>query len=280
MTLTWAINPIVAKIAMGTLPPLLLAALRTVGAGLVILPLYLRERSAGRSILMRDWPRLLFIGLVLQISNQALFIVGLQHTSVGHGAFLFTLSPVLVLLMAAALGQEQVGWRKVGGMLLCLAGVGLLSSDRGDSDAPATLYGDGLVLAGTVMFAAFTVLSKNERGRYGSVALNTVAYCSGAVVYQMVIWFLYADFDYSTVSWQAWAAVAYMSTLPAVAGYLIYQWALGHAPASKIAVLQYVQPLLIVVMGAFLLGEKITAALSLSGGLILAGVVLAERAPR
>lgn len=277
MSLSWGINPIVGKIALRHFPPLMLIGLRTALAALVILPLFFSQGGAGRKIRPGDWPRLIGIGL-LQVGNQTLFLSGLGYTSVAHCAFLFSLSPLLVLLMAAALGQERIGMRKLAGMSICLAGVMLLSQDEGDSSAPPTFFGDALVFAATVAFSAFTVLSKNERSRYGSVALNTIAYCAGALVYQPIIWGVYGDLDLTQVPWPAWAAVVYMGTFPAVGGYLIYQWALGHAPASKIAVLQYVQPILVALLGLALLGEAVTAMLGVAGALILTGVVLAETA--
>ena len=278
MTLFWGVNPIIGKVALREFPPQMLMGLRTVGAALLILPIYWAQGGPDRRIQRRDWPRLIFIGLFLQIANQTLFIAGLGYTSVAHCAFLFSLCPIFVLLLAAAMGQERIGGRKLAGMLLGVSGVVLLSQDEGDAAAAPTLYGDALILSATLVFSLFTVMSKSERSRYGSVAMNTIAYCAGAVAYQPVIWIAHRDFAYSAVSWQAWAAVFYMATLPAVAGYLIFQWALGHVAASKIAVLQYVQPPLVALLGALLLGERVTGTLAAAGGLILAGVILAERA--
>ncbi len=277
MTLFWGLNPIIGKVALREVPPLLLVGLRTTLSALVILTLFLRQNAASRRIDPGDWPRLIAIGL-MQVANQTLFISGLGYTSVAHCAFLVSLSPLLVLLMAAAMGQERIGMRKLAGMSICVAGVVLLSRDAGDPGAPPTLFGDALIFSATVVFAAFTVLSKNERKRYGSVTLNTIAYCSGALVYQPVVWGVYRDFDLGAIPWDVWGAIIYMGTLPSVGGYLIYQWALGHAPASKIAVLQYIQPPLIALLGFVLLGESVTLILAAAGAMILVGVILAETA--
>lgn len=277
MVLSWGLNPIVGKVALRHLPPLVLVGLRTSLAALVILPIFLMQGGADRKIKPRDWPRLIGIG-ILQVGNQTLFLSGLGYTSIAHCAFLFSLTPITVLLMAVALGQERIGMRKVAGMSICFGGVMLLSQDQGDVSAPPTFFGDALVFAATMAFSAFTVFSKSERSRYGSVALNSIAYCFGALVYQPVLWGYYGDFAYASIPGEAWAGVIYMGTLPAVAGYLIYQWALGHAPASKIAVLQYIQPPLVATLGFVLLGEGLTGMLAAAGALILVGVILAETA--
>lgn len=277
MSLSWGLNPIIGKVALREFPALAMVGLRTTLAALVILPIFLAQGGPARAIRSGDWPRLIGVG-ILQVGNQTLFLSGLGYTSVAHCAFLFSLTPIMVLLLAAALGQERIGMRKLAGMSICFAGVMLLSQDEGDASAPPTFFGDALIFAATVAFSTFTVFSKNERSRYGSVALNTIAYCFGALVYQPILWGVYGGFDYASVGWEAWAGVAYMGTLPSVAGYLIYQWALGHAPASKIAVLQYLQPPLVAFLGLFLLGEALTGMLAVAGGLILVGVILAETA--
>lgn len=277
MTLSWGLNPIVGKVALRSFPVLVLLGLRTTLAGLIILPVFLLQGGPDRQVKPRDWPRLIGIG-ILQVGNQALFFTGLGYTSVAHCAFLFSLAPILVLLLARAMGQERIGIRKLAGMLICLAGVMMLSQDQGDISAPPSFFGDAMVFAGVVTFSIFTVASKNERSRYGSVALNTIAYCFGALVYQIVLWGPFYDVDYAAVPWEAWAGIVYMGTLPSVAGYLIYQWALGRAPASKIAVVQYVQPPLVAVLGLVLLGEALTGILAIAGALIVAGVILAETA--
>ena len=277
MSLSWGLNPIIGKVALRHFPPLMLVGLRTALAALIILPIFLAQGGPARKIRSGDWPRLIGIG-ALQVGNQTLFLSGLGYTSVAHCAFLFSLSPLFVLLMAAALGQERIGVRKLAGMSICLAGVMLLSLDEGDISAPPTFFGDSLILGATFAFSAFTVFSKSERSRYGSVALNTIAYCFGALVYQPIVWGVYGNLDFASIPWEAWASIVYMGTFPAVGGYLIYQWALGHAPASKIAVLQYVQPVLVALLGLALLGEAVTAMLGVAGGLILTGVILAETA--
>jgi len=80
------------------------------------------------------------------------------------------------------------------------------------------------------------------------------------------------------IPWTSWAALLYMAVLPAVVGYLIYFWALGHAPASKIATMQYMQPPLATGLSALFLGEPVSSMLLGAGTLILTGVILAERA--
>ena len=275
MTLFWGLNPLVGKIALRSFPPNVLVSVRTAMAAATIWLVFLVSRRSGRRIARRDWPALLALGVLAQVGNQVLFMNGLGRTSVTHTAFIFSLSPVLVLLLAGTLGQERITPRKVIGMAIALIGVTVLASDNAGGEA--TFVGDLLMLAGCCLFASYSVFGKEQRATYGPVMMNLVAYSAGAVALQPLLWGFYPDFAWGAVTTESWIALGYMSTLPAVFGYLIYSWALGHVPASRLAVLQYLQPPFAATLGAIFLDEPLTPTLVAGGAVILFGVFLAER---
>ena len=278
MTVFWTLNPLIGKVALRHFPPLLLIGVRTMIAAALTLAVYASWKGERRPIRRGDWPRLLFLTLFLQIGNQVLFVTGLSKTSVAHSAFIYALVPVIVLLIASAAGQEHLRLRKLAGMAIAIAGVVLLANERGGGGAGPTLAGDLFTIAGVAAFSAFTVIGKSERARYGPVTLTTIAYCSGALAFQPLVWGWYGASSLEGIPWSSWAALLYMAILPAVVGYLIYFWALGHAPASKIATVQYIQPPLATGLSALLLGEAISSTLLWAGALIMTGVFVTERA--
>jgi drug/metabolite transporter (DMT)-like permease len=68
-----------------------------------------------------------------------------------------------------------------------------------------------------------------------------------------------------------------MAIFPSVICYLIYYYALKQIPASRVAALAYLQPVLATVLGVLLLGEHVTVPLVAGGVVIFAGVYLTER---
>jgi drug/metabolite transporter (DMT)-like permease len=62
-----------------------------------------------------------------------------------------------------------------------------------------------------------------------------------------------------------------------VVGYLLYYYVLTHMEASRISAFSYAQPVMGTTLAALLLGEPLTFALLISGGLVLAGVYVTER---
>lgn len=274
MTVIWTLNPIAGKIAMRDFPPMLLVALRTAASGAIIGAVLWFKRRSQPKIARKDWLLLLFFGVGLQVGNQIAFINGLGRTSVAHTAFIYALTPILVLALASFRGHESFRARKLFGMVICIFGVMLLVRDHGGE---ATPLGDAVVCVGIVMFSCFTVFGKELQVRYGGVLLNAFAYMAGGIVLQPVVWVGYSGFDFPAVAWQSWAAMFYMAAGPAVFGYLIYYWALSHVPASRVAAMQYLHPPLATGFSALFLGETVTLTLGVAGVLILLGVWLTER---
>jgi drug/metabolite transporter (DMT)-like permease len=69
------------------------------------------------------------------------------------------------------------------------------------------------------------------------------------------------------VTASAWWALAYLVVFGSVIAFTAYSWLLGTAPVSQVATYAYVNPVVAVVLGAVLVGERLTAT-SLVGGLV------------
>jgi drug/metabolite transporter (DMT)-like permease len=278
MVVSWTLNLPVGKVALLSFPPLLLISLRTTLAALFILPVYFAANPSSRRIAMSDVPGLILVCLVGQIGNQVLFVIGLSHTSVSHTAFIFSLVPILVLLMAAWAGQERVTGGKLVGMLISATGVVLLSFDKANGSGP-TFLGDAVNFASSCLFSFFTVMSKQYRTRYGPVTVSTFSYVSGAfALLPVVLYFVLArDFQFAEVTSAGWSALLYMAVFPAVIGYIIYYYALGYIAASRLSAFNYLQPPLATAIGVLFLGEPLTSLLLTAGTMILVGVAVTER---
>jgi len=277
MVFLWSLNFVIGKIALREFPPLLLAALRTAIAGVVILPIFLvrvRRRPAhwsGRDVLL-----LLVLGVLGIALNQVFFVLGLGHTSAAHSAILISMMPVFVLVLAAIRGQERLSTRKFVGLAIAVCGVIVLQGARHGGDA--SIAGDVYSLLCGVAFAIYTVFGKSVLARHDTVTMNTFAYLGGALALSPVIlWNAAGHFSFGAVSLKAWLSVAYMAIFSSVIAYLIYSYALAHIAASRVSAFSYLQPLGATLLSIPILGDSISAPLLAGGALVLAGVYTTER---
>jgi len=278
MVFLWSVNFIVAKRVLQEFHPVLAGALRFTFAGGLIWPLYWwrRHTRAPQKHDPKGKLRLVAIGVLGVGLNQLFFLVGLQRTSVAHAALVIAGTPVMVLLLSAWIGHEQIKTKKLVGLAIAISGVAWLQFSPSKS-AGASVTGDLIVLGASITFALFTVFGKSIVMRYDSLTVNTYAYTGSAIVLSPVTLYFAWGADLTSVSWVAWACMLYMAIFPSLLCYMIYYYALGFMPATRISVLGYAQPVLATGMAVLLLGEHLSQSLVTGGLLVLAGVIFAER---
>lgn len=276
MVFFWSVNFIVAKVALREFPSFLLAMLRVIVAGAAMLPIFaLRQRRRAARLRGREGVKLFFLGAFGVALNQVFFILGLARTSVAHSAILIATTPVQVLLLAAAIGQEKLTFRKVTGLLIAMGGVGVLQLAR-NSGSP-TLVGDVLILLCGLTLAFYTVFGKQVTQRHDSITMNTFAYTGGAVLVLPLVAWEARHFDFGAVSIAGWLSLLYMALFSSVAAYIIYNYALTHIAASRVSAFSYLQPVFATAMAIPLLHEHMTGGLAAGGALVLTGVIMTER---
>lgn len=282
MTLIWSLNYVVAKIALRSFPPVFFACLRMMIAGALMSAIYgvwIRSRPAA-AIEKWPWRDLLIVGgvgVLGMVGNQIFFVVGLGRTSVAHASLVIATTPVQVLVLAWLRRQERLTQLKAAGMGLAIAGVAVLNLSPGRSARGASILGDFLVFLCAFSFAVYTVFTKERLRRYGSVPLTTLGYAVSSLLLIGPVWLLGRDFHFAAVPAIAWWMLAYMAALSSVLCYIIYSYALGYLAASRVSSFSYAQPLIASLAAWWLLGEAVTMAVAVGGGMVLAGVWLTSR---
>jgi len=278
MVLGWSFNFIVAKWVLRELPPFAFLFLRVLLSTLILLGIYFGVGQHRRQPLRGgDWRWLALLGLLGIGMNQAGFVIGLNYTSVSHSSLIIATTPVYVLLLAASMKQEALTWQKLFGILLSFVGVVILTFEHGLNSGSSTLLGDSITLVGALAFAFYAVYSREVRERFDTLTMVTFLYVTGlAVVTPMAAWQVF-DVAWSEVTWRGWLGLLYNAAVASVLGYWIFYYAIRKISATRVTAFSYLQPVLATLFGILLLDERLTLQLIGSGGLVLVGVLLAER---
>jgi drug/metabolite transporter (DMT)-like permease len=276
-TFCWASNIVAVKWALEGFNASALAELRICGAAIVFWIICILQ-SGFRSphLDRRQWfilALMAFCGITL---NQIFYIGGIARTSVTHTGLIQAVQPVMVLLLAAALGMEALSSRKWVAMVLAFAGVGTLLIGKAPQGSPAGWTGDLMLVAASAVFAYYTILMKDAANGYSIVALNALVFGLGAILLLPFCARSVAEIRWTQIPAQASWGLAYMILFGSFVAYLIYAYALQELAASKVAAFSYLQPLMAVALGVWLMSEQITIKIVAGGGMILGGVYLAQ----
>ncbi len=277
VTFCWASNIVAGKEALTGFGDLALAQLRVLGGALIFALLFLARQPVALRLSTRQWLFMLLAALNGIALNQLFFIGGLARTTVAHTGLIVAFGSVLVLVLACLLRMEPLTSWKFSGMLISFVGVGVLTMDKASGGSSGYWRGDLIVLAGSAVFAYYTILVKQVADRYDALTLNTVIFGLGALLMLPVGAPALYKVAWSSLHSTAWWGLAYMVVLGTVVPYLLFAWALTELTASRVAAFGYLQPAIATALGIWMLSERLTWKVLGGGALILLGVYLAER---
>lgn len=277
-TFCWATNIIAGKEALRGFGALALAQVRVSGATVVYLLLLLSwPHRPSLRLPARQWA---FVGVVALFGitlNQLFFIGGLARTSATHSGLIVALGPVMVLALSRLMRMEALTLLKSIGILVSLCGVAVLTAGKAGQGNGAHWKGDVLALAGSAVFAYYTILVKEAADHYDALTLNTMIFTLGSVLMLPLTAHELLVVRWSAMPPVAWWGLAYMVMLGSVLAYLCFAFALTELAPSRVAAFNYLQPLIAISLGVWMLGEKVTSSLIVGGTLILGGLYLTER---
>ena len=203
--------------------------------------------------------------------------IGTKYTTSGTAALVVALSPALTLLLAAALGLERAGPRRIAGLAVAFAGVAVVVLlGAGAELSFANAKGPLIVIGAPVAFALYNVLLQPLLQRYGLLALTAASSLVGMLG---LVPFVRASTVDAVAEMSASSAslILYLGVVCTLFGYAAWNVGLRGLGPTRAVSYTYAIPALAVLMGALFLDEPITVWLAVGGALILGGVALAQR---
>ncbi|NKE64389.1 DMT family transporter [Ramlibacter sp. RBP-2] len=261
---------VASRFAVAEVPPLTLAMLRYAIGFVCLLPFAWREaiRTLGSPSLApvagsrwRDLLAMAALGIGQFGILIALLNFGLQHVGAAQAALIFSLFPLLTLLLAAALGRERITWQLLVGVLLSIAGVALaLGPKLGTAASGANhWWGELAVAAAALTGAACSVLYRPFLRRYPTVPVSAFAMLASVVFLALLATTEQWPQRLAGISAPAWAAVAFIGVSSGV-GYFWWLYALKHESPTRVTVFLALNPVTAAFLGWAVLGERLPAA--------------------
>lgn len=282
--MVWGSTYLAIRVGVETIPPLLLAGVRYVIAGLILFPLAVRGGSAARRAADRpraaNWLACAIVGILLLLGGNGGVSVGERSVPSGFASLLVATVPLWLLVLDAALNRARIGVLPLFGLIAGLAGVGLLAGlggggSRGGGSAAgvaiilaaAVSWALGTILSGRLALPARPLLSTAMQMLTGGVAILVLAAATGG----------FGSFHPGAVSLRSWLALAYLIGPGSILALSAYSMAVRSLPTPTVATYAYVNPVVAVLLGATLLSETLTPTMLLGGGLIIVAVALVVR---
>ena len=265
----WGASFMFIEIALEDLEPTTLMAGRCVVAVLFLLSLM---AATGRLRRLREpgW-RAYALGVINSAVPFTLIAWGQQHIDSGVAAIGNASVPIWVAVFAIWLAQsERATGLRIGGIMLGIVGVGVLTGAQPDTDRWA-VAGTLAVIAASVLYAVASLLLQRLTVRFDPVTLSTTTMLGAAAA---LLPFGVAQAPNELPGWEAAGAVLALGLAGTGAGILIFMKIISDYGSFRAGLVTYLLPVTALLYGAFLLDEQITGWMIVGLLLILSGVAL------
>jgi len=265
----WGSTYLVMRVAIASLPPMLMGAVRFSIAGSLLLGWsWLRGAALPTP---RQWLAALPIGVLLFVGGNGLVAVAETEVSSGVAAVVCATMPLWMAVFSTLAG-ERPSRREWAGVVLGLIGVAILASGPEMSAAPVA----AAVLCGAPLaWALGSLLARRLPVAPGLMAAATQQLAGGAALAAVGLVRgerLPASFPVAAV----WPMV-YLIVLGSLVAFSAYAWLLRNARPAVATSYAFVNPALAVILGALLGAESVDAATVIATPLIVAAVILVVR---
>ncbi|MDP9337477.1 MAG: EamA family transporter [Acidobacteriota bacterium] len=278
----WGSTYIGIRIAIESIPPLAMAAIRHSLVGLILYPI-LRWKTGFKPSAANWWTAAVTGVLLLCVSNGGLSWAE-QRVPSGIAALLVaTVSLWLVIVDWLRPGGTRPVPRVFAGLLLGFVGLALLVGPAKLGGAHRTdLLGTGVLMVASFVWACASLYSKH-RPVPGSpllvVAMQSLA-GAAALWIAAIVSGEFTALHFAAITARSWMALIYLIVFGSGMGFTAYLYILKKSTAAKVATYGFVNPVVALFLGWLLAAEPITARTVIAAAIILTAVMLVISAPQ
>lgn len=269
----WGQAFVATKIALREAPPFTIAFLRFFVAACVLFPVW-RISSPRTNFSRKDRGYLLLSSLFGVALYFSLVNLGLRYTTATNAALFMAGIPAFCFLAEALWSRSAIPWRRGLGIAVSIVGVFLVVGQGPVLGGWNQLPGDVLVIAGTLCWAAYSLVGRalHEHPRLTVVTLQA-AY--GMLMLSPLA--LLESWRWQSISMECALSILYLGVMCSAVTYLLYNYALKAWAASQVSAFLNLVPVIGVISAAAVLGEDIRLTQIIGGAVILAGVFVSSR---
>jgi drug/metabolite transporter (DMT)-like permease len=274
----WGGMYVVTKYVLAFVPPLTLVLMREVIGALTLFAIVAATRAP--RVERRDLPLVLLLGFVGLFVSIVAQYVGTDLSNAANGALITSATPAFMVLFAWPILEERLTAARLAGLVLATAGVVLTVLLGGEADPTARrdpALGNLLLLVAALTWALYSTLGRLAAARYPVVVTTAYATAIGALFTALCVPFELASTPIVPPPPLAWLGVLYLGVVSTAGAFYLWNKSIALLGAGLPAVLFFAQPVVGGLLGAVLLGERLTLGFWAGGALIALGVLVTAR---
>jgi len=274
--LLWGTTYLAIRIALETIPPMLMGALRWTTAGAFILGVMkLRgDRVPGR----QEWPPLAVLGILLIGFGNGGVVWAEQTLPSGLTALLVAVIPFWMIAVERVAGDRTpLTARRLAGLVVGFGGILLLVWPELEvGEGSAFVFGILATQLACVGWAFGSSYSRRRRPAENVLAVAAFQMLFGGVA-MSVASLVHHEWAQLAFTPRTATALGYLVVFGSLAGFSAYAYALKNLPVATVSLYAYVNPVIAVALGTIVLDEPLSPRLAVAGAVVLVGIAMVRR---
>ncbi len=277
----WGSTFLAIRVGVREVPPLLLAAMRFLIAGLVLYGWMIARGE--RSPNARQWMAASLISILIFVLDYGLLFWAEQRVPSGIAAVMLATIPVFMALSEIIfLRTQRLTLRLALALLIGIGGVAVLvSRSLNLGGTPVDSVGAVALIIASMSWSVSSVFARKLPLPDSKVMSSGAQMLAGGVFLTLTAAALgeFRNFHPSAVSRGAWLSLLYLIVAGSIIGFTAYVWLIHHESPTKVGTYAYVNPVVAVLVGYFLGGEALGLRTILGTVFVLISVLVITTTP-
>jgi len=197
------------------------------------------------------------------------YLTAIKYASAGLVALLLYLYPTFVFILSLIFLREKVTWVKIVAILVALIGTALTVDPAG-----GYLVGILLAIAAAMIYSIYIIVGTNVMKHVSAVQSSLVIFASAGAVYGILTAVNGLHLPSTDSGWLSLVGIVLIATVIPVAAFLTGLERIGPTHAATLSTLE---PVVTVLLAAWIFRERLPPIALLGGGMILIAVILLTR---
>ena len=236
-------------------------------AALLMLAILLvrRERFPRGKILLQ----LIGMGALGYVGQSFSYLTAIKYASAGLVALLLYLYPMFVFVLSVIVLHEKATWVKIVAIISALLGTALTVDPAGGQ-----LLGILLAISAALIYSVYIIVGTNVMRHVSAVQSSVVIFASAGTVYGILMIFNGVHLPSTSSGWINTVGIVLVATVIPVVAFLAGLERIGPTSAAMLSTLE---PVVTVLLAAWIFGERLQSIALFGGGLILIAVIMLTR---
>ncbi|MDA9316724.1 EamA family transporter [Polaribacter sp.] len=268
----WGSTYLLNKIAVTEIPAFSLAALRFLIAGVLILVIA-KILKKPLQISKKQFINAVIAGFLFLVYGNGVFVWALNYIDSSFAALLASTQPLFVLILMRLIDGKRLQVKSIIGVILGMIGMYLLVSQQGISAKEGSLIAI-LVTFTCVLSWSYGSIFVSKADLPKNFFVSTGYQMISAGVFLLAISFCLQETWISPVNWSfnAQLSVVGLILFGGIVAFTSFNFLLKNVSPEKVATSAYVNPIVAMVLGWYVLDEQLSIQSIIASVVLLTGV--------